>query len=140
MFGSGDFRDTPVLLVKPMTFMNRSGVAYRRLMREPEIAPENSLIVLDDFSLPLGKLRLRLKGRDGGHNGLHSILEATGSQEIPRLRIGIGDAGTDWIDFVLEPFSAKEREIIDESLHRAASAIETALMEGFEKAKTRWNC
>lgn len=139
LFGSGDYRDIPVLLAKPMTLMNRSGDTYRRLLREPEIRCEESLIALDDFSLPLGKLRIRLKGSDGGHNGLRSILDAAGTQDVPRLRIGIGEAGADWVDYVLEPFSTKEREIIEESLDRAAQAVETILTAGLENAMNRWN-
>lgn len=140
LFGSGDFHDQPVLLVKPMTYMNRSGDAYRRLLREPEIQCEKTLVVMDDFHLPLGKLRLRAKGSDGGHNGLGSILEAAGTQDMPRLRIGIGDAGVDWVDFVLEPFTPKERDVIDESIDQALSVAETLVLEGIEQAKKLWNC
>lgn len=139
LFGSGDYRDVPVLLAKPTTFMNRSGDAYRRLLREPEIRCEESLVVLDDFSLPLGKIRIRLKGSNGGHNGLRSILDAAKTQEVPRLRIGIGEAGADWVDYVLEPFSAKEREIVDEAIDRAAQAVEAILADGLENAMNRWN-
>lgn len=139
VFGSGDFRNRPVILVKPMTFMNRSGDAYRRLRREPEITPEKTLVVLDDFNLPLGKMRIRLKGSDGGHNGLHSILEAAGVQDVPRLRIGIGTAGSGWVDFVLEPFTKSEREVIEETLDRATQAVEAILTAGLEIAMNRWN-
>lgn len=139
LFGSGDYKEIPVLLAKPMTFMNRSGDAYRRLLREPEISCKESLIVFDDFNIPLGKLRLRPKGSSGGHNGLESILQSAGTDEIPRLRVGIGDSGSDWIDYVLEPFSLKEREIIDEALERAVQAAESVLCDGIERAMSRWN-
>ncbi len=139
LFGSGDWKDTPVLLVKPMTFMNRSGVAYSRLLKDPAITREKTLVVLDDFSLPLGKIRIRRKGSDGGHNGLRSILEAAGTDEIARLRLGLGGADEDWVEFVLQPFSAKEREVMDEALHRAAQAVEIIITEDIEKAMNQFN-
>jgi len=139
LFGMGDFRDTPVLLVKPMTYMNRSGSAFKRLLREPEISCAESLIIYDDVHLPLGKIRIRLKGSDGGHNGLRSILEMAGTEEIPRLRLGIGENSGDLIDYVLSPFTSKEREIMDETLIRAGEAVEAVLTDGLEKAMNQFN-
>lgn len=139
LFGSGDFGDIPVLLVKPMTYMNRSGQAYKRLLLEPEITPQQTIVILDDFSLPLGKLRIRKKGSDGGHNGLRSMIESAGTDELIRLRIGIDCPNDKWEDFVLEPFTKSERQVIDESIDRAASAVETILLHGVEKAMNEFN-
>lgn len=139
LFGTGDFQAEPVLLAKPMTFMNRSGEAYRRLLREPEVAVGNTIIILDDLHLPLGKMRLRARGGDGGHNGLSSILQAAGNNQLPRLRIGIDGTQEDWESFVLKPFHRKEREVIDETLVVAAEAIETVLRDGVEKAMNQFN-
>ena len=138
-FGSGDFRTIPVLLVKPMTFMNRSGEAYRRLLRQPEITPSETLILHDDLHLPLGKIRLRAQGSAGGHNGVTSILEAAGTEAIFRLRIGIEGPDEEWVDYVLSPFTAREREVIDDALPRAADAVETLLFQGIEPAMNLYN-
>ena len=139
IFGSGDYNNVPVLLVKPMTYMNCSGDVFRRLLKEPEITCQESLILYDDMNLPLGRIRIRSKGSAGGHNGLRSIVGAAGTDEIPRLRVGIGSPGDGWVDFVLERFSSKEREVINEALDRAVSAVESVLNEGVELAMNRWN-
>ncbi len=139
-FGSGDFKEIPILLVKPQTYMNRSGATFMRLMREAEISPEETLVIHDDFNIDLGTLRLRRKGSHGGHNGLRSILEAAGTQDIPRLRIGIGDAQRgDRIDYVLSPFRQAERKVLYETVERAVDAIEILLLEGFEKSMNQFN-
>lgn len=141
LFGSGDFEDQPILLVKPTTFMNRSGDALRRLFLDPEVAPERCLVIYDEMQLPLGRLRLRPRGSHGGHNGLRSILEVAQTQEVPRMRIGI-DAppeADDWADYVLSPFTPREREIIDDTLITAVDAVETMLREGIETAMNRFN-
>jgi len=139
IYGSGDFHDIPVLLVKPMKYMNRSGEAYRRLLREPEIKVEETLVILDDLHIPLGKIRLRAHGSAGGHNGLQSILTASGTEAVPRLRIGVEGSEADWVDFVLSPFSRSERKVIDEILPRALDAVETILEQGLEKAMSLYN-
>ncbi len=138
-FGSGDYREHPVLLVKPMTYMNRSGEAIKRLVKEPEIELERMVVLYDDFNLPLGKIRLRCRGSHGGHNGLRSILESLESEEVPRLRIGIDKDEGDIVDYVLSRFTPKEREVMDEALIRSADAMEAALFEGFEKAMNEFN-
>jgi len=139
-FGSGDFHDVPVVLVKPMKFMNRSGAAYKRLMADPDFDTKRSLILLDDIHLDLGNLRLRKKGSEGGHNGLGHIIQVAGTKEIPRLRIGVGGGeDQDWIEHVLSPFGKKERELADETLDRAEEAVEVVLLEGFEKAMNLYN-
>ncbi len=139
LFGSGDFREIPVVLVKPMTFMNRSGQAYKRLLADPEMSTERTLIIYDDLHLPFGKIRIRRQGGDGGHNGLHSVLQAAGTDEIPRLRIGIEGSDENWLDYVLTPFSSKEYEIINESYGKAADAVESILMDGYEKSMNLFN-
>lgn len=129
----------PVLLVKPMTFMNRSGDAYRRLLMDPEVTCNETIVVLDDLHLPLGRLRLRPKGGNGGHNGLDSIIRAAGTNSIPRLRIGIDGTEEAWEEFVLKPFRKDERVVVDEALVTAAEAIEMALIRNFETAMNRFN-
>ncbi|MBZ0256665.1 aminoacyl-tRNA hydrolase [bacterium] len=139
LFGTGDFLDQPVALVKPMTFMNRSGVALRRLMNEPEFSPQETLVLYDEVHIPLGALRIRRKGSHGGHNGLRSIIDSLQTDEIPRMRIGVGEPVGDWADYVLSPFPKKEREVIDDTLITAIDAVETVLKDGIEKAMNLFN-
>ena len=132
-------RDEEVLLVKPETYMNRSGVAVLSLQRELGFAPGHVLVVVDDFNLEFSRLRLRRGGGDGGHNGLASILEELDTGEVPRLRIGIGrgaDSDED-IDFVLSEFGPEED--VAGLVHRGCEAVETWIREGIEVAMNRFN-
>ena len=128
-----------VLLVKPQTFMNRSGVAVAALHRRLGFAPADVLVLLDDFLLDFGRLRFRRKGSDGGHNGLASVLENMGTQDIPRLRLGIGspEPGEDPIDHVLSRFGADEP--VEELVDRGCQAIAAYLEDGIELAMNRFN-
>lgn len=130
-----------VCLVWPQTFMNCSGRAVSQVARFFKVPTENILVVCDDLSLPLGKLRLRRSGSSGGQKGLDDILKALGTQEVSRLRIGIDPtpAGWDTADFVLSRFSAEERSVVLESLNRAGDAIGCWLQEGIEAAMNRFN-
>ncbi|MBI1390755.1 MAG: aminoacyl-tRNA hydrolase [bacterium] len=139
VFGSGRARGEDVLLVKPLTFMNRSGAAVKRLLREPELSSLETLVIYDEIHLPLGSVRIRKKGSHGGHNGLRSIIETLQTQEIPRMRIGVGEPTGEWVDYVLSRFSDKEREVIDEALEHSADGIEAMLKAGIDLAMTRFN-
>ena len=129
-----------VRLVKPQQYMNRSGNAIRALLAEGWIAPE-ILVVYDDVHLPLGTLRLRGAGGTGGHQGLESILEATGSTEFPRLRIGVGPApaSADLAAYVLSPFRDEEREGFNVVIKAAADCAFDAAALGLTQAMNRWN-
>jgi peptidyl-tRNA hydrolase, PTH1 family len=129
-----------VALVKPQTFMNRSGEAFRALMSGGWI-PSEVLVVLDDVYLPLGSIRLRASGGTAGHQGLESIRVETGTTEFPRLRIGVGPApaSADLPDFVLAPFGEEEKSKLPEALEGAASAAYDALASGLTQAMNRWN-
>lgn len=133
----------PVTLIKPQTYMNRSGAALASLRSLPGWNPaEELLVVTDDFTLPLGKFRLRGAGSAGGHNGLKSIEGALRRQDYARLRIGIGPlpAGTrDTADFVLEQFPREERAALDELLDPMCQAIECWVSDGIEVAMNRFN-
>lgn len=117
---------SPVLLAKPATFMNRSGDAVAGLLSRCGVDTSSWLLVLDDLALPLGSLRLRPKGSDGGHNGLASVIAALGTAEFPRLRCGIRPAvppaGGDLPGFVLSPFGTEEQEEVAGMITRAAEA------------------
>ena len=139
--GEGEIDDLRVVLVKPRTFVNRSGAAINYLTARYAAPIEKLLIVCDDINLPPGKLRMRRKGSAGGHNGIKSVIEAAGSQEFPRLRIGVGrpPEGTGQIEHVIGPMDSQNREVVDEAVERAAEAIECLLTEGIDEAMSRFN-
>jgi PTH1 family peptidyl-tRNA hydrolase len=128
------------ILVEPKTFMNESGVAVAAVTRYYGVDPGDVLIVVDEVQLPLGRLRLRRSGSDGGHNGLKSVIDHLG-REFPRLRIGVerGDRADDLSDRVLSRFSAAERGVIDRAIDRAADAVETFVAAGLPVAMNRFN-
>jgi len=130
-----------VLLAKPMTYMNLSGDSIAPLARFYKIAPERILIVCDDLDIPLGTLRLRKSGSSGGQNGMKHIIERLGTQDINRVRFGIGrpPGRMDPADYVLTPFKGDEDILAAEVADRAVSAIEAWLTEGIEIAMTRYN-
>jgi PTH1 family peptidyl-tRNA hydrolase len=129
-----------VFLVKPATYMNRSGEAVAAIANFYKIAAEEILIVLDDFALPLGRLRLRTQGSAGGHNGLESVLEHFGSDAVPRLRVGIGSAAPQGAtDYVLGRFFEEEQPLLDATLRRAADAVKCAIDKGLIAAMNLFN-
>ena len=120
--------------------MNLSGQAVARVAAFYKISVESVLVVLDDFALPLGKLRLRSGGSAGGHNGLESIIDHLGTQAVPRLRVGIGAApSSEAVDHVLGRFREEERDTLNEALDRAMSAIECAQTSGITAAMNSFN-
>ena len=114
-----------VILAKPQTYMNNSGAAVFNLLEEYNLSPENMLVVYDDLDLPLGSMRLRLKGSSGGHKGVESIIKYIGTQNFPRLRIGIGrpKKKEDVVKYVLSPFPPEEEKIINQVIKKAARCI-----------------
>ncbi len=129
-----------VILVKPATFMNRSGEPLSAIANFYKIAPEEILVVLDDLALPLGRLRIRTHGSSGGHNGLESIFQHFGTDAIPRLRVGIGTPpGNGAVDYVLGKFFDEEKKVLDETLVRAAAAAQCAIDKGANAAMNEFN-
>lgn len=130
-----------VLLVKPRTYMNRSGEAAGPLARKKGVAVGDVVAVVDDVELEAGRLRIRRGGSAGGHNGLKSLIEHLGSQEFPRVRVGVGPvpSGGDRIAFVLGTFPAAERAAMADAVARAADAVEAALADGFDRAMNQFN-
>jgi PTH1 family peptidyl-tRNA hydrolase len=129
-----------VLLQKPQTFMNLSGRAVRQAMSFYKLDLPDILVVCDDLSLPLGKLRIRGGGSDGGQKGLRDTIAQLGSAEFSRLRIGIGERGeTEATDFVLTRFRPAERPIIDDALILASQAVAVWVSQGLEAAMNRFN-
>lgn len=132
--------DEKLLLLKPQQYMNRSGHAIATAAGFYKLQPADVLVVTDDMALPTGQLRLRPKGSAGGHNGLKDIIAALKTDQFPRLRVGIGSAGTrDAADYVLSRFSEPERQSIDQAVQTAANAALCWAAEGIEPAMTRYN-
>lgn len=130
-----------VLLVKPLTFMNLSGVAVGQLMRYFKIDVPDIIVVCDDVTLPLGRLRVRGSGSEGGHNGLRSMTEQLGTMEYARLRVGVGrgDTRRDLADYVLGGFTKEEQPGVHDAVTRAADAAECWMLDGLAKAMNVFN-
>lgn len=131
-----------VLLMKPVTYMNLSGEAVRQAAEFYKIPPERVLVISDDVSLPVGKLRIRKGGSAGGHNGLKSIIAQLGSDRFPRLKIGVGEKphpDYDMADWVLSKFAGVDRQMIEEAMKRAADAVECLLRDGADQAMNKFN-
>ncbi|WP_013320367.1 aminoacyl-tRNA hydrolase [Gloeothece verrucosa] len=133
--------DKKIRLLKPLTYMNRSGESVRAVLDWYKLPPESILVIYDDMDLPLGRIRLRLSGSAGGHNGIKSIISHVGSQDFPRLRIGIGKSNgkKETISHVLGRFSADETEVIAKILQLVEQTVKTSMKEGIEKAMSLYN-
>jgi len=130
----------PVLLVKPLTFMNRCGPVLAAIRDMERVSPGHLLVVVDDLNLPAGRLRLRPGGTDGGHNGLRSLIDHLGTEAFPRLRLGIGDpGGRPREEYVLDPIPAAERAPIDRAVEAAAAAVVTWARLGTDRAMSLVN-
>ncbi|MBI3331007.1 MAG: aminoacyl-tRNA hydrolase [Candidatus Omnitrophica bacterium] len=137
VFGEYEHGGQTIRLLMPLTMMNESGEA----LRAAGASPEDLLIVCDDVNLPLGTLRLRAEGGAGGHHGLVSCLEALGTEQVPRLRLGVGapDQPANLTDFVLSPFGSGERPLVRRMVEQARDACEAWVTEGIEAAMSRYN-
>ena len=133
-------KNEKAILVKPTSYMNRSGEPLQAVAQFYKIEPREMLVVLDDMALPLGRLRLRPDGGTAGHNGLESIIVQFGTEEIPRLRIGIGTAPVDGgTDYVLGRFFEEERPLVDKTIVRATDAVKCAIDNGLLSAMNQFN-
>jgi peptidyl-tRNA hydrolase, PTH1 family len=130
-----------VIVAKPLTFMNLSGFAVSKLAQYFQIEPADTLVIVDEVALPLGRLRARRSGSAGGHNGLKSIVEQLGTDAFPRLRLGVGrgDNRRDLADHVLSKFEPAERATIEAAVLRAADAAEMFVAEGIERVMNTFN-
>lgn len=137
----GSIAGQRVVLAKPLTYMNLSGRAVGPLARWYKVPLERLMVIVDDLDLPLGSIRLRPGGGSGGHQGMRSIIEALGSGDFPRLRIGIGrpPAGLDPADYVLSDFTPDEFPVFRQAVELAVQAIECWLTEGLVAAMNRFN-
>ncbi len=144
-FGEALVGQEKIRLLKPLTYMNLSGQAMRSVTDWYKLEPTRTLMIYDDMDLPLGKIRLRLSGSAGGHNGVKSAIAHLGTQNIPRLRIGIGSPKTantpdkNAVSHVLGKFSTSEKDILAQVLQLVTEAIELSLKQGVEKAMSLYN-
>jgi PTH1 family peptidyl-tRNA hydrolase len=154
LIGQGNIGGKTVLLAKPQTFMNLSGAAVKPLMERNEIPPGDLILVYDELDLPWGSLRVRPKGTAAGHNGVSDIIEMIGTQEFPRIRLGVhpghdlpGAKGEGSVlrtpkpgrDYLLSRFTRQQTETLDAFVDLAADAAESIIAEGVEKSMTRFN-
>jgi len=139
---TAEYEGRKIYLARPRTYMNLSGLAANALLQKTELSPSEMLVVVDDFNLPLGTLRFRKKGSDGGHNGLISIIEEIGTKEFPRLRLGIGPLPPDAdgsVEFVLSRFAKSERKAVDEMIETASEAVVFAIQHRLDLAMSQYN-
>ena len=130
-----------VVLAKPQTYMNLSGLAVARLLQNYELAPRDLLVLVDEIEIPLGMIRIRPRGSAGGHNGLKSIIGALEADDFIRLRMGVRPEWPveDYVSYLLRPFRPREMELVAEMLDLAGAAVRVVLSEGVQKAMNRFN-
>ena len=143
LISRGTINNHKVMLIKPQTFMNLSGRAVSKVVSYYKIPLRDLLIVYDDLNLELGQIRIRKKGSTGGHKGIESIMQYLNSEDIPRLRIGIGNPSVnfnfDCVSYVLSNFNNDEEDKIEEVIQLSTEAIKTIIEDGFEKAMRKYN-
>ncbi len=139
IFGRGFIGEQKTVLIKPLTFMNRSGIAVMSALRKFEEI-ENILIVHDDLDLEPGTIRIKKSGSSGGHNGIQSIIDVLGSKDVARLKVGIGRPEKGIAEkYVLKSFSKKEWPVMEETIQRAAEAVEVILNQGITRAQNMFH-
>lgn len=139
--GKGMLEGQKVILAKPQTFMNLSGESVRAMVDFYKVSPDEVIIVYDDISLEPGQLRIRTKGSAGGHNGIKNIIAHLGTQEFPRIKVGVGEKPKymDLADYVLSRFSKGEQELMDDAFREAADAVAMMISEGMDAAMNHFN-
>jgi PTH1 family peptidyl-tRNA hydrolase len=140
LIGKGSIEGNNIILVEPLTFMNRSGVAVRDVMKRHNVQSENLVIIQDDIDMETGRLKIRDRGSSGGHKGIESVIESMGTREFIRVKIGVGrEEGVAAEDYVLRKFRKDEVPLIKEAVLRAADAVAAILKDGVHKAMNRFN-
>ena len=139
--GEGRVGRRRVVLAKPLTYMNRSGVAVKKLIEALGVSLDHVVVVHDDLDLACGRIKIKKKGGHGGHKGVQSIMELLGSAEFVRVKVGIDKprGREEGADYVLSPFAADERPLVKESVEQAVEAIETIIASGVDKAMNQYN-
>lgn len=139
MYGEGFINNEKVILFKPLTYMNLSGEAVKPLMDFYKLTSEDILVIYDDISLNVGRLRIRDKGSAGGHNGIKSIIAHLGTDVFPRIKVGVGQPKGDLVKHVLGKFPKEEREVLDKVFDIAVEATETIIKDNTKEAMNKYN-
>ena len=141
IYGKGKIEGLTVILLKPMTYMNLSGESIREVANYYKILPEDIIVIYDDINLDVGRLRIREKGSAGGHNGIKNIISQLGTEEFPRIRIGVGmkPPKMELVDYVLSRFSQEERSLMDQGYERACEALKLLLADDIPAAMNQFN-
>ena len=141
LIGKGMIEGNKVILVKPQTYMNLSGESIRSVMDYYKTEPSEFIVIYDDISLEPGQIRIRKKGSAGGHNGIKNIIAHLGTQEFPRIKVGVGakPPRMDLADYVLGRFSAEDRRVMEEAFKTAAKAAQVMITDGAEAAMNQFN-
>jgi PTH1 family peptidyl-tRNA hydrolase len=141
LIGQGEIGGKKVLLAKPQTYMNLSGIAVKSLLDKNELMPADLVLVYDELDLPWGTLRVRAKGSAAGHNGVTDVIAKLGTQEIPRVRLGVhpGHPISSGVDYLLSRFTRRQTEELDAFVDLAADAAESIIAEGAEKSMAKFN-
>lgn len=139
IYGEGFINNKKVILLKPTTFMNLSGESIREVVNFYKLNPEEVIVIYDDISLEVGRIRIREKGSAGGHNGIKSIIQNLSTDVFPRIKVGVGQPKGDLVSHVLGRFSKEEEEILKESVEASTKAIEIIVREDTKEAMNRLN-
>lgn len=141
LVGEGRIESEKVLLMKPQTYMNLSGESVAEVLKFYKVTPDDILVIYDDLDLPTGQLRLREKGSAGGHNGIKSLIQHTGTQEFKRIKVGIGrpESGRNVSDYVLQPFAGSDQSQIEKAIDQASQASVMWTKDSFLKVMNHFN-
>ena len=141
LIGFTELAGEQVVLAKPQTYMNLSGLAVARLLQNYEVTPRDLLVLVDEINIPLGMMRIRPHGSAGGHNGLKSIIGALGADDFIRVRMGVGPDREveDYVSYLLKPFRPAEKKLVAEMVDLAGEAVRVIILEGLQKAMNRFN-
>ncbi|MCM1498914.1 MAG: aminoacyl-tRNA hydrolase [Clostridium sp.] len=141
IYGKGRIEGLSVILLKPMTYMNLSGESIREVANYYKILPEDIIVIYDDIHLDAGRLRIREKGSAGGHNGIKNIISQLGTEEFPRIRIGVGmkPPKMELVDYVLSRFSPEDQQLMDRGYERACEALKLLLADNIPEAMNQFN-
>jgi PTH1 family peptidyl-tRNA hydrolase len=141
LIGFTELAGEQVVLAKPQTYMNLSGLSVARLLQNYELTPRDLLVLVDEINIPLGMMRIRPHGSAGGHNGLKSIIGALGADDFIRVRMGVGPDREveDYVSYLLKPFRPAEKKLVAEMVDLAGEAVRVIILEGLQKAMNRFN-
>jgi PTH1 family peptidyl-tRNA hydrolase len=139
VYGEGFINNNKVILLKPTTYMNLSGESIRELVNFYKLNNDEVIVIYDDISLEVGKLRIRAKGSAGGHNGIKSIISNLATDEFPRIKVGVGQPKHDLVSHVLGKFSSEENKVLEKTLPAVVQAVEVMIKDSINEAMNKFN-